>query len=261
MRITGLVILTLFISIKLIAQTDTIQSKDTVSLHSDISSPKWYSSRYVHESIAPVSLALSSAVILTVPGLKEGIQNKFNWDDDLKPGYINLGDDYVRYAPAVAAYALSFCGLKSKHRFIDRSIILAVSYVASDFVVYNTKNITKSPRPGRLPDDPEYTDYSFPSQHTAMAFVAATFLDHELGYISPWISVGGYLAASYVGYVRIARNRHWTSDVLMGAGVGILMTNATYWAYDGVMKLFPKNLTISPVIDPQQTGLYVCYKF
>jgi len=91
--------------------------------------------------------------------------------------------------------------------------------------------------------------------------VAATFLDHELGYISPWISVGGYAAATWVGIARVANDYHWTSDVLMGAAVGILMTNATYWAYDGVMKLFPKKLTIAPLIDPQQTGIYLCYKF
>jgi len=40
-----------------------------------------------------------------------------------------------------------------------------------------------------------------------------------------------------------------------------LMTNATYWAYDGVIELFPKKLTIAPLIDPQQTGIYLCYKF
>ncbi len=258
MRISGIILLVFLLSVKSFAQSDTTVVTDSFQVHKTEQTVKWYNSQYVQESIAPVSLALGSAIILVVPGLKGGLQSKLNWNDDLKPGYINLGEDYVRYAPAVAEYALSLCGMKSKHRFIDRTVVLAVSYIASDFVVYNMKNITKSLRPGRLPGN---TDYSLPSQHTAMAFVAATFLDHELGYISPWISVGGYVAAGYVGYVRIARNRHWTSDVLMGAAVGMLMTNATYWAYDGVMKLFPKNLTIAPTIDPQQTGLYVCYTF
>ena len=258
MRILSVFISFLIFSTNLVAQSDSLKTNDSISAKLPAIKKNRFQSRYIQESIAPVSLALGSVAILSIPGLKENLQQKLVWNDDLKPGYINLGDDYVRFAPVVATYALSFCGVKSKHRFIDKTVILAVSYIASDFVVYNTKNITKSLRPDRLVGD---TDYSLPSQHTAMAFVAATFLDHELGYISPWISVGGYVAASYVGYARIARNRHWTSDVLMGAGVGILMTNATYWAYDGVMKLFPKNLTISPVIDSQQTGLYFCYKF
>jgi len=238
----------------LIAQEDSTRVMDS----NDNFQKKWFKSHYVHESIVPLSLAVGSVIVIAIPNLKEQLQQKLNWDDDLKPGWVNLGEGYLRYAPAVAAYTLSIFGLKSKHRFIDRSVVLAVSYIASDFVVYNTKNITKSLRPGRPIGN---TDYSFPSQHTAMAFVAATFLDHELGYISPWIPIGGYLTASYVGYARIAQNRHWTSDVLMGAAVGIIMTNATYWAYDGVMKIFPKNLTVSPTINPQQTGLNVCYTF
>lgn len=238
----------------LTAQTDSVKpAVDTMKVV-DVK-PHWYKSRYVQESIVPVGLAAGSLAIMAIPNLKENLQNKLNWNNQNSPNYINLGDDYVRYAPAVAAYALSAFGLKSKHRFIDRSVILAVAYIASDFVVHNAKNLTRELRPDGGANN------SFPSQHAAIAFIGATFLDHELGYISPWISVGGYVTASYVAYARVARNAHWTNDVLMGAAVGIIMTNATYWAYDGVMKLFPKKLTISPIIDSQQTGLYLCYKF
>ena len=213
-------------------------------------------SSFLKKEIIPISLATTSLAIMAIPNLKENIQSRLNWNNPLNnPEYIDLGDDYLRYAPAVAAYALSALGLKSKHRFLDRSAILAVAYIASDFVVHNTKNITKVERPNQ----DEFT--SMPSQHTAVAFIAASFLDHELGYISPWISVGGYLAAGYVAYARVARNAHWTSDVLMGAAVGLTMTNLTYLAYDGIMRLFPKNLTLSPIVGSQQTGLYVCYRF
>lgn len=254
------------------AQSDSIKKADSISLTNPQEIHKsWLQSRYVQESIVPVSLALGSAVIIAIPGFKDALQKPLSWnyDETTRSHYINLSpdklahdflaEDQMRYVPAVAAYVLSLCGVKSKHHFIDRTVILAASYIASDFVVHNTKNLTKSLRPGR---DASSTDsYSLPSQHTAMAFVAATFLDHELGYISPWISVGGYAVATYVGVARVANNDHWVSDVLMGAAVGIISTNAAYWAYDGVMKLFPKKLTISPIISPQQTGLYICYRF
>lgn len=252
MKIILLLFTICLLATKLFAQADSVNIVDTTKIEEPITV---FKSRYIQESFVPVSLAVASLTIMAIPNLKQKLQSKLMWNDQSQPGYINLGDDYVRYAPTVAAYALSAIGLKSKHRFIDRSVILAMSYITSDFIVNNTKKITQETRPDGLENT------SMPSQHTAMAFVAATFLDHELGYISPWISVGGYTVASYAGYARIARNAHWTNDVLMGAAVGILMTNATYWAYDGVMKLFPKNLTISPVINPQQTGMYVCYKF
>jgi membrane-associated phospholipid phosphatase len=266
MKILPVIILILLFSIKTAAQTDTLNIPDTTSVNIPDLRQKWYQSQYVQESIIPVSLALGSVAIITIPGLKNDLQKVFSWNATHK---INLSldqkqndyllEDQIRYAPTVAAYALSFCGLKSKHRFIDRSVILVISYIASDFVVNNGKNLTRSLRPGR--NITSIDSYSLPSQHTAMAFIAATFLDHELGYISPWISVGGYAAATWVGIARIANNDHWVSDVLMGAAVGILMTDATYWAYDGVMKLFPKRLAISPIVSSQQTGLYFCYKF
>lgn len=249
-----LIVLIIFVTTRLLAQIDSVRMHavaDTIK----VPHTTWTHSKYIRQSIVPVSLAVGGLTIMAIPNLKENIQKNLNWNNITSPNYINLGEDYVRYAPTIAAYALGACGLKSTHRFIDRTIILTASCIVSDFVVYNTKNIVKELRP----NGDERT--SFPSQHTAMAFVAATFLDHELGYISPWISVGGYLSASYVGYCRLAQNAHYTNDVLMGAAVGIIMTNATYWAYDGVMKLFPKNLTIAPISSLQQTGLYVCYKF
>ena len=262
MKILPIIILLLFFSNKTTAQTNSLRTPDSTAVQIQEYHKSWYESRYVHESIIPAGLALGSVAIIAIPGLKESLQKPLRWNyNPSKTGiYANLYEDQIRYLPSIAAYAISFCGVPSKHRFIDKSIILAVSYIASDFVVYNGKMLTKSLRPpGR-----NYTSirdiYSLPSQHTAMAFVAATFLDHELGSISPWISVGGYAAATWVGIARIANNYHWTSDVLMGAAVGILMTNATYWAYDGVMSLFPKKLTISPLINPQQTGIYLCYK-
>jgi len=261
--ILPIIIFVLLFSNKMMAQCDSVNLNDSVSGTIHDIHRKWVESRYVHESIVPVSLALGSVAILSIPGLKVSLQKPLIWNyNPATTGtYINLYENEIRFFPVVAAYVISFCGVKSKHRFIDRSIILAFSYIASDFVVYNGKLLTKSLRPpGRT-----YTliqdIYSLPSQHTAMAFVAATFLDHELGYISPWISAGGYAAATWVGIARIANNYHWTSDVLMGAAVGILMTNATYWAYDGVMKLFPKKLSIAPMLAPQQTGIYLCYNF
>ncbi len=251
LKFTSLTILVCLASF-LQAQTDSVKVGNNTSIKQK---HEWLKTKYVQESIVPLGLAATSLTIIAIPNLKENLQNKLNWNNQANPEYIDLGDDYVRYAPAVAAYTLSLCGLKSKHKFIDRTAILAVAYIASDFVVHNTKQIVKAPRPDRSENT------SMPSQHTAMAFVAASFLDHELGYISPWISVGGYAAASYVGYARVARNAHYTSDVLMGAAVGMLITNATYWAYDGVMKLFPEKLTVSPIVDFQQTGVYVCYKF
>jgi membrane-associated phospholipid phosphatase len=71
-------------------------------------------------------------------------------------------------------------------------------------------------------------EQSFPSGHTAQAFAAATFMHKELGHHNIWISIGAYAMASSVGVLRVLNDKHWSSDVLTGAGIGILSTNLVY---------------------------------
>ena len=85
------------------------------------------------------------------------------------------------------------------------------------------KKITAVPRP----DDP-MTKTSFPSGHTAQAFATATFLSKEYGHKSIWYSIAAYSMATTVGALRVMNNRHWVSDVLVGAGIGIFSTNLAY---------------------------------
>ena len=84
------------------------------------------------------------------------------------------------------------------------------------------KKITAVPRP----DTGRPT--SFPAGHTAQAFAAATFMTKEYGHKSIWYSIGAYTVATGIGAMRVLNNRHWISDVLVGAGVGIFSTNIAY---------------------------------
>jgi len=77
---------------------------------------------------------------------------------------------------------------------------------------------------------------SFPSGHTATAFMTATMLNKEYGYRSPWIGVGAYTVAAATGLMRMANNKHWLSDVLTGAGVGIVATELGYYFTDLIFK-------------------------
>ena len=60
---------------------------------------------------------------------------------------------------------------------------------------------------------------SFPSGHAADTFAFATALERHLGWR---YAVPGYLFASYVGISRMPANRHWLSDAVFGAAVGII---------------------------------------
>ena len=81
------------------------------------------------------------------------------------------------------------------------------------------------------------TANSWPSGHTATAFVGATLLHKEYGLTrSPWWSVAGYGVATATGVMRVLNNRHWISDVMSGAGIGILSGELGYALCDLLFK-------------------------
>lgn len=92
------------------------------------------------------------------------------------------------------------------------------------------------------------TRNSWPSGHTATAFVSATILHKEYGLTrSPWYSVAGYGIATMTGVMRVLNNRHWVSDVLSGAGIGIFSTELAYGLSDLMFK--GKGLKRNDLID------------
>lgn len=208
---------------------------------------------YVKQSIVPTALAATSLGIMAVPELKYRIQEQLNWNASEK---VNLYDDELRYVPLGAVALLSLTGMKGKHPLLEEVVIGGVAYVLADFIIYRTKQATQVTRP-----NPAYGTTSFPSQHASMAFAGATLLHREFGHISPWISVGGYGMATWVAYARIARNRHFLPDVLMGSAVGILATNATYWAYDALAPKWRNRLSCSPRLTENGGELFLSYQF
>lgn len=61
---------------------------------------------------------------------------------------------------------------------------------------------------------------SFPSGHTSAAFTLATVADRHCGWK---VGVPAYLLASGIGLSRVEKNRHYLSDVLAGATLGIVV--------------------------------------
>jgi membrane-associated phospholipid phosphatase len=65
------------------------------------------------------------------------------------------------------------------------------------------------------------SDYdSLPSMHTASSFAVASVMSGTAE--SPWAKAAYYLAATFVGFSRMYEDKHWASDVLLGAAIGEL---------------------------------------
>lgn len=70
---------------------------------------------------------------------------------------------------------------------------------------------------------PDGGRYSFPSGHTSAAFATATVLQRDLGWKA---GMTAYLVASYIGASRAAANKHYVSDVVVGAALGVVSGRA-----------------------------------
>ncbi len=134
----------------------------------------------------------------------------------------NTLDDYLQFTPIAATYLLGLLNQNSEFKF-GRS---TQKLIKAEVLMLTTVHILKKTTKIRRPDGSAIN--SFPSGHTAQAFLAATFLHKEYGHLSRWYSIGGYTVASAVGIMRILNDKHWASDVLVGAGIGILSTNLMY---------------------------------
>ena len=134
--------------------------------------------------------------------------------------------DYgVAFSPLAAAWGLKAAGVES--RSTTRRML-----IANALAIGLTAGITESVK-GVDELRPNWEDTKgMPSGHTAMAFASATILHREFGHISPWISVGGYAAATATQFLRVRHNEHWLAETYVGAGIGSVATNLAYFLTD-----------------------------
>ncbi len=169
-------------------------------------------------------------------------------------------DDYIQYVPAVAAYGLDWLGVKAKHNLKDRTFLMASSYLFSTVSVQTVKRATHIRRPDGA------NTLSFPSGHTATSFVGAHLLYKEYKDVSSWVCVAGYLCAGATGTIRMLNRKHWLSDVVAGAGVGILSVEVSYLLLPVFQQLTgvkesQTNVAIAPVFGYRHIGVGLACSF
>jgi membrane-associated phospholipid phosphatase len=140
-------------------------------------------------------------------------------------------DDYTQFFGPAAVVGLKLAGVEGRSDWPRLLANAGMSYGLMALMVNVIKNSAKEMRPDGS------TANSWPSGHTATAFVGATLLHKEYGLTrSPWYSVAGYGVATATGVMRVLNNRHWISDVLSGAGIGILSGELGYALCDLLFK-------------------------
>ena len=186
-------------------------------------------------------------VPLIIGGLIEKHQDtKFRkLRNDFMPRFHRTLDNYTQIAPAAVIVGMKAAGVESRSSWGRMLLSDAFSVALMAGTVQGLKNTTNVMRPDGS------DNHSFPSGHTATAFMTATMLNKEYGYKSPWIGVGAYSVATATGLMRMANNKHWLSDVMVGAGIGIMATEFGYWLADLICKDKGLNIKNRDVADDE----------
>jgi len=165
-------------------------------------------------------------------------------------------DDYFQYLPAAVYAGFGAAGLGDSN-FTEHLAAGATAFGTMTLLVNGLKYTCCRMRPDGSRAN------SFPSGHTATAFTGAELVRLEYG---PWWGAGAYLVATGVGFLRIYNNRHWFTDVLAGAGIGVLSANVAW-------RLLPLErrwlgipegrgeVTLLPSVMPDRTGRSVSFGF
>ena len=226
------IILCLFGVLTANAQTDSllvsnVDDSAVVESLETVITRKQFNLNYAHHSLS-AALPIATVGLALIPidnYVCDAVQTKL-------PDFQLKFDDYLQYVPWAAHLTMGLCGVKgvSKNRYqiVTADALAAVMMAA---VVNGLKYSVRRPRPGSVEER-----NSFPSGHTATAFTGATLLAHEYGHRSVWIPIAGYTLATASGVMRILNNRHYVSDVIVGAAVGILTAELAYWATDAIFK-------------------------
>lgn len=139
--------------------------------------------------------------------------------------YRNHIDNYLQFAPYLELGGILLAGVESRDDRLNLGLIVVKSEIIMLTSVYLVKTLTAVQRP-------DSSDrLSFPSGHTAQAFLAASIVHTELRDKSQWYGIGAYTLATGVAAFRMINNKHWESDVVAGAGFGILSAHLAYLSH------------------------------
>ncbi|WP_299700314.1 phosphatase PAP2 family protein [uncultured Pontibacter sp.] len=216
--------------------------------------------RVARSAIVPVTMISVGLMHMDDEGLFEGSRGlrrvvRRHYND-----FTTNVDDYIYHGPVAMAVGLNLAGVHGEHHFTEQAILLGMTHLLNRTITNNLKSITDIKRPNGTSRD------AFPSAHTSTAFAYATFFHKEYGARSVWYSIAGYSFATATGAMRILNDKHWLSDVLVGAGIGILSAEAVYMIYPLIQEkiaqshLKKKNLAMMPFYTNGAGGIALVYR-
>ena len=232
-----------FLLILCMGQAITAQVKDSLR-----------SRNLLHSSVVPAGL-MAAGLIINHSQFEKDLQEKIR--SRVGPEFHSNIDDYIQYVPIAQLYLADILGVKSRNHWFDHTKYLLIANLINSGLTHGLKSLTGKERPNG-------SSRAFPSGHTSFAFTNATVLKNEFRSTAPFLAYSGYAFAATTGAFRIMNNQHWLSDVLFGAGLGMLVTELVYHfepfkAFNPFKK--SSSITLIPTVSGRQYGFYFSCSF
>jgi hypothetical protein len=161
-------------------------------------------------------------------------------EEALDPGQV-IGGAYVQIGGAVATYVFGRVSHSTRVATVGAELIRAQLVNAA--LTEGLKETAQRTRP-------DGTKLSFPSGHASATFATATVLQREFGWK---VGAPAYALASYVAASRLSENKHFASDVVFGAAIGIVSARAIRF------HSHQHDLVVSPMSAPGGGGVNVAW--
>jgi len=144
-----------------------------------------------------------------------------------------LGGTLVQTGGAVITYGLGAATHKPALAHLGRDLVRAQAL--NSLLTQGLKRAVRRTRPdgGR---------FSFPSGHASGSFASAAVLGRHLGHKA---GLPAFALATYVAVSRVQEKRHFPSDVILGAAIGVVAGRTVTAAHKG------RRLTLEPITGPE----------
>ena len=216
-----LLLVSIIFSVRVANAQDTI----VVNYPKEIPHGKYLKAGAVVLPVSMLSYGLLKPSVMAIRQLDDRIWNNIQTNE---ASFHTSAADYLMWAPTASIYLMDAMHLKTAHSFTEHLILDAGSLViagggglvmrqfSKHIDVYNTRGT------------------EFPSGHTTNAFRGAELFHQELKQTNPVLSYSGYLVATGVGVLRLYNKNHQLTEVIAGAGLGMLSGKISYWIFDKV---------------------------
>jgi membrane-associated phospholipid phosphatase len=200
------------------------------------------------ENLVTVGVGLGGA-LAAWPFDQDIAQSEFNstlheetaLDQFFDPGQ-NLGGSLMQVGGAFATYGLGKVFHRPGVELLGRDLVRA--QVVTQSLTLGVKLLVRRERPDGS------NQASFPSGHASGTFATATVLQRHYGWK---VGVPAYTVAGYVAASRMNEGKHYLSDVIFGAAVGIMAGRTV------TLEIAKARFTVSPTLPPGGAGIQLTW--